>query len=201
MKTRLTLIALALGLVTQINCGSSTTNSNTSNSAPSVATTSPSPSPADETARLLADSATSIPCDDSLLQHVYHPQRLIVKNKCIAVTGTIVDATAPQKKRQPDGVRHEGDGDSHGWLKVDPQFSNLLSAGNMSDEGGNLVFEIVCEFPVTQADAQAACAGYTNSITVPPIGSHVRIVGQYVQDTNHAKWMEIHPVTSITVLP
>ncbi|HWO32868.1 MAG TPA: SH3 domain-containing protein, partial [Candidatus Acidoferrum sp.] len=46
-------------------------------------------------------------CDPSMWTHVYHPQRLIVKQQCIAVTGTIVDATAG---KQPDGVRHEADG-------------------------------------------------------------------------------------------
>lgn len=137
-------------------------------------------------------------CDASLWNHVYHPQRLIVNQQCIAVTGTIVDATAGKK---PDGVRHEKDGDTHGWLKVDPEFQNLLNAGNMSAEGSNLVFEIVCKFPVTQVDAKTACSGYTNMVTLPPVGSHVRIVGTYVQDTFHAKWMEIHPVTSITVVP
>ena len=117
-------------------------------------------------------TSSAIPqCDESLLQHVYKPQRLIVKNNCIAVTGTIVDATASQSKHQPDGVRHEQDGDSHGWLKVDSQFQNLLNAGNASDEGGNLVFEIVCEFPVTQQDARAACQGYTNQIKVPPMSA------------------------------
>jgi hypothetical protein len=114
------------------------------------------------------------------------------------VTGTIVDATAGKKS---DGVRHEADGDTHGWLQVDSGFENLLNAGNESDEGGNLVFEIVCRFPVTQADAKAACEGYTDTVTLPPVGSHVRIVGTYVQDTFHAKWMEIHPVTRITVVP
>jgi hypothetical protein len=29
----------------------------------------------------------------------------------------------------------------------------------------------------------------------------VQIIGAYVRDTNHAQWMEIHPVTSIKVLP
>ncbi len=104
--------------------------------------------------------------------------------------------------RKPDGVRREADGDTHGWLNVDPEFKNLLNAGNMSDEGGNLVFEIVCKFNVTQADAKAACPQtYHSPVEIPPVGSHVRIVGTYVQDTNHAKWMEIHPVTSITVIP
>ena len=137
-------------------------------------------------------------CDATLQSHVYHPARLIVKQQCIAVTGTFVDATAGKK---PDGVRHEKDGDTHGWLKLDSEFQNLVNAGNISAEGGNLVFEIVCKYPVTQTDAKAACQGFTDHVTLPPVGSHVRIVGTYVQDTFHAQWMEIHPVTSITVIP
>jgi hypothetical protein len=139
-------------------------------------------------------------CDPNLWKHVYHAYRLIVKQQCIEVTGTIVDATATQKRKQPDGVRHESDGDTHGWLQVDPEFKNLLNAGNMSDEGGNLVFEIVCRFPVTQKDAQTACQGYNDNVQLPKVGSRVRIVGTYVQDTFHAKWNEIHPVTSITLI-
>jgi len=54
---------------------------------------------------------------------------------------------------------------------------------------------------VTQKDAQSACQGYTDHIVLAPVGSRVRIVGSYVQDTFHAKWNEIHPVTSITVIP
>jgi hypothetical protein len=136
-------------------------------------------------------------CDDTLWAHVYHPTRLIVKQQCIAVTGTLVDAS---NGTEPDGVRHEADGDTHGWLKVDPQFADLLNPGNISNEGGNLVFEIVCKFPVTQTDAQPACSTFHSAITIPRIGSHVRIVGTYVRDTNHAQWMEVHPVTSITVI-
>ena len=137
-------------------------------------------------------------CDPSLWNHVYHAQRLMVIDSCVAVTGTIVDATAGQR---PDGVRHEPDGDTHGWLRVDPQFTDLLNAGNRSNEGGNLVFEIVCKFPVTQADAKIACANYVDRVAIPAVGSHVRIVGTYVQDTFHAQWMEIHPVSSITAIP
>jgi hypothetical protein len=135
-------------------------------------------------------------CDDSLWSHVYHPNRLIVHQKRISVSGTIVDAT---DGREQDGVRHEADGDTHGWLKVDPPYQDLLNAGNASDEGGNLVFEIVCKYPVTQADAKAACSHYQNRVSLPPVGSHVRVVGVYVQDTFHAQWMEIHPVTSIAL--
>jgi len=137
-------------------------------------------------------------CDDTLWNHVYHPHRLIVKQTCMAVTGTIVDATNGNK---PDGVRHEADGDTHGWLKLDPGFEDLLNAGNLNDEGGNLVFEVVCKFPVTQNDAKPACSGFTDPMVIPPVGSHVQIVGSYVRDTNHAHWMEIHPVSSIKVIP
>jgi uncharacterized protein YraI len=137
-------------------------------------------------------------CDTSVWTHVYHPTRLIIKKSCLAVTGTIVDATAGKKS---DGVRHEPDGDTHGWLKLDAGYADLLNAGNKSDEGGNLVFEIVCRFPVTQPDAKKACKGYTDTIHLPPVGSHVRIVGTYVQDTFHAKWNEIHPVSSISEIP
>jgi Bacterial SH3 domain len=137
-------------------------------------------------------------CDSSLWSHVYHSGRLLVKNSCLAVTGTIVDATAGKRS---DGVRHEADGDTHGWLQVDAAYTGLLNAGNKSDEGGNLVFEVVCRFPVTQVDAKKACQGYTDTIQLPLVGSHVRIVGSYVQDTFHAKWNEIHPVSSIAVIP
>jgi hypothetical protein len=137
-------------------------------------------------------------CNPTLWNHVYHPTRLIVKNACATVTGTIVDATSGS---EPDGVRHEADGDTHGWLKVDPQFKDMLNAGNLSAEGGNLVFEIVCRFPVIQADAKQACQGYTDHVQLPAVGSHVSIVGTYVQDTFHAQWNEIHPVTSISVVP
>jgi len=138
-------------------------------------------------------------CDTTLWDHVYKPERLVVKQPCVSVTGTIADATSGKRH---DGVRHEGDGDTHGWLTVDSEFKNLLNAGNLSNENGNLVFEIVCKFQVSQEDAKAACPQtYHSPIQIPPIGSHVRIVGTYVQDMNHAQWMEIHPVTSITVLP
>jgi hypothetical protein len=79
---------------------------------------------------------------------------------------TMVDAT---KGSERDGVRHEADGDTHGWLKLDSQFQNLLNAGNISDEGGNLVFEIVCKFPVTQPDAETACQGFTNQVNLPSV--------------------------------
>lgn len=160
----------------------------------------PAPSPAASTAPASPAGGAAAQCDPSLWTHVYKPERLIAQPQgCISVTGTITDATADEKRHRKDGVRHEADGDTHGWLTLDQPYKNLLNAGNMTHQGGNLVFEIVCRFRVTQPDAEGACEGYTSPIQVPPIGSHVRITGTYVQDTNHGKWMEIHPVSSIVL--
>jgi len=159
--------------------------------APSVPTTEPAVPSA-------PGGAPATACDASLWNHVYHPTRLMVKTACVTVTGTIVDATSGARS---DGVRHEADGDTHGWLRLDPQFQSMLNAGNKSAEGGNLVFEIICRFPVTQKDAQSACSGYTDRVQLPPVGSHVSVTGPYVQDTFHAQWNEIHPVTAISLVP
>lgn len=154
--------------------------------------------PAEPTVTSTPGVASAAACDSTLWNHVYHPTRLIVKSACVTVTGTIVDATSGA---QPDGVRHEADGDTHGWLRVDPQFRSMLNAGNNSAEGGNLVFEIICRYPVTQKDAQSACRGYTDHVQLPPVGSHVSLTGTSVQDTFHAQWNEIHPVSSVSVVP
>jgi hypothetical protein len=141
-------------------------------------------------------SASMTGCRDGRWTHVYNPTRLLVKNDCVIITGTIVDNT---EGRQSDGVRHEPDGDTHGWLRVDPPFASLINPGNSSDEGGNLVFEIVCHYSVTQADAKPACNGFKDHTTIPKAGTHVAIRGTFVQEQNHRKWNEIHPVTSIEV--
>ena len=109
-------------------------------------------------------------CKQSLLKHVYHPNRLIVKKKCVSVTGTIVDAT---NGKRTDGVRHEPDGDTHGWLKPDDQFTNLLNTGNKKKEGGNLVFEIICRFPISQDDAVAPQRGLAASRDILARGRRV----------------------------
>jgi len=161
--------------------------------------TSPPPSAAEAMFALpvgpgVPGSNTTTGCGDDLWKHVYHPFRLLVKQDCITVTGVIVDATAHHRA---DGVRHEPDGDTHGWLKVDPEFEDLLNHGNIAHEQGNLVFELVCHFPVLQPDARRPCRGFHDTTAIPPVGTRVAIRGTFVQDTNHGEWNEIHPVTSI----
>lgn len=144
-------------------------------------------------------SASMVGCGDGLWEHVYHPSRLIVLQDCVTVTGMIVDATANQSHHHADGARHEPDGDTHGWLQVDPQFAAVINAGNTSDEDGNLVFELVCHYTVTQMDAKPACAGFVDHTTIPAVGTHVAITGTFVREKNHKHWNEIHPVSRIQV--
>lgn len=146
----------------------------------------------------VAGSAAMVGCGDGLWKHVYHPSRLVVKQDCVTITGTIVDAT---NHHESDGVRHEGDGDTHGWLKVDPQFAAAINAGNDSAEQGNLVFELVCHYPVKQPDAVSSCTSFADHTVIPPAGTHVAITGTFVQEKNHKKWNEIHPVSKIKIQP
>lgn len=134
-------------------------------------------------------------CDASLWKHVYNPQRLVVKQECITARGTIVDATKGKKK---DGARHEADGDGHNWLKLDPGQENLLLPGNIETQQGNLVFEIICRYRVTQKDAIAACRNFKSTVTLPPVGTHVCVTGPLIEDMDHKPiHREIHPVTKI----
>src|SRR5437660_419165 len=95
-------------------------------------------------------------CDDALWDHVYNHQRLEI-HRCVAVTGTFVDAT---RGRAKDGCRHEADGDSHCWLKLGPGQEQFINAENIKNQDGNLVFEPMCQWRVTQKDAMAVCKGW-----------------------------------------
>ncbi len=53
---------------------------------------------------------------------------------------------------------------------------------------------------VIQPDAQSACAGYHNPLTIPPPGAHVVVTGPWVLDAPHG-WNEIHPLERAEVLP
>jgi hypothetical protein len=137
-------------------------------------------------------------CDGTLAVHVYHPQRLKVIQQCVTVNGVLVDATHGRRK---DGQRHEADGDNHGWLKPDQAFEWTVIAGNKTAEGGNLVLECVCQYPVTQKDAKSACRGFRSKVKIPAVGSHIAVTGVLVEDLDHQPiHRELHPVSVIEVL-
>ena len=125
-------------------------------------------------------------CDPSLWNHVHEPSRLLVKETCRTVTGTKVN-------------HHQSrDGDVVMQVAVDPEFESMLNAGNRQSLNGRLQVEAVCQAPVLKY-AEAACAGFTGTVPIPPDGSRVQITGSVVHDFNHG-WIEIHPVSVITVL-
>ena len=149
----------------------------------SVASTTPfAPSPITPS----TVSTSSNECDQTLWNHIYNPTRLQVVDNCKSVTGMI------------ESKRVEKDGDFHIRVKLDPQFSNMINSANIQNQFGDLVVEPICVNKVTQADAISACQNFHQNISIPPVGSHVKITGSYVLDKEHGSWAEIHPVTSIT---
>jgi len=152
------------------------------------AQTQTAPIPAEITSA--AHSAVTTGCDAELWQHVYHPARLQVVEKSIEVTGTI------------HHIKRETDGDDHIQLKLDPEFQKLLNDRNKTAQAGSLVIEPVCQGPDTQPDAEAACRDFHSPVDVPTAkGAKVKVMGSFVFDgePDHG-WMEIHPVTQITVI-
>ena len=126
-------------------------------------------------------------CDDSLWTHVYRSKRLAVVEKCISVTGTILN------------VKKEADGDDFIQLQLDAQYAKLLNSKNKSAQAGALIVEAICQNAVTQSNAVQACRDYHSAVEVPSGGSHVKVLGSYVLDSEAGSgWMEIHPVTSIS---
>jgi hypothetical protein len=135
----------------------------------------------------LINPSTNQQCDQSLWNHVYHPQRLQIIDGCKTVSGII-----ESKKSEPDG-------DYHIRLKVDPQFSNLINSANVNGQHGDMVVEPICQHTITESIAAAlACSNFHQNINIPEVGSHVNITGSYVLDKEHNSWAEIHPITSIT---
>ena len=101
-----------------------------------------------------------------LLAGVYHPQRLKVKSRCVAASGTV------------ERVKFEAyDGDVHIELRLDRPYGSLASHGN-DQVGGNLVVEIIPQD--------------RSRVAVPGEGERAIVVGPWVEDTAHG-WNEIHP--------
>ena len=128
---------------------------------------------------------------ESLMRHIYSPDRLVPTDKgCITVTGTVI------------GKIPEKDGDFHYQLKLDRgQGRGLVNAKNRTKKlRGFLVFEPICIGKVTQKNAKPFCKNFHQKITLPNKGDRVSVTGIHVLDTKHG-WLELHPVTSIVVLP
>lgn len=153
---------------------------------------SPSPLPSITPFPTVTTSPVSNGCDASLWNHIYNSQRLQVIESCKSVVGTI------------EVVRIEKDGDFHVLLKLDNSSditSNPNFQVNVSKQHGDLVFEPICENPVSQQDVldQGVCNGFSQNFQ-PKVGQHVKVTGSFVLDQQHG-WLELHPVDSIEILP
>lgn len=58
----------------------------------------------------------------------------------------------------------------------------MINSANVQNQFGDLVVEPICVNKVTQEDAILACQNFHQNISIPPIGSHVKITGSYVLD-------------------
>lgn len=127
---------------------------------------------------------------DALMKHIYNSDRLVPTDKgCITVIGRII-AKVP-----------EGDGDFHYRLKLSPgQGSGLINKKNNTKKQKRFfIFEPICIGKVKQNSAKAACRKFHQKITLPNKGDRVSVTGIHVLDKEHG-WLEIHPVTAITLL-
>ena len=80
-------------------------------------------------------------CDQSLWRHIFQWKRLTVIDICKTVSGTIVDRTLQASSNG------EGDGDIHVRVKLDPQFTNILTPSNYAQQDGYLVVEPIVKRP------------------------------------------------------
>lgn len=127
-------------------------------------------------------------CDATLWKHVYKPLRLQVINKCKFVSGIVVI------------VRGEKDGDFHILLKPDKQYQSLINDANIRLQKSSLVLEPIC-MKLPGAEINPACKGFRQDLRIPFPGEHITVTGSYVLDHDHSNWAEIHPVTSLNVIP
>jgi len=148
--------------------------------------------PADKTANFrlpaVAPPPTANPqCDASLWPHMHDVQRIKIVTGCQTVTGVIAT------------VGSSDDGDIDMQLTLDSGFGNLLNNGNITKLNGNLQIEAICQAPVHPdvPDAQRTCANFSGTVPIPAVGTHVRVTGVYVLDSDHG-WMEIHPISVMT---
>jgi hypothetical protein len=128
-------------------------------------------------------------CDRSLWSHIFNPKRLTVIDVCKTVVGTIVN------------IDPREDGDIYIVVKLDPQFTSILTPANYAQRNGYLVVESICQTTPKTPAVVPYCQNFHRNVNIPPVGTHVTITGSYVLDEENGRWAEIHPVTSIVPSP
>lgn len=140
----------------------------------------------------LAKQFASSGCPDDpaayLKKHIWSPSRLEIIEPCITVTGILTD------------VRPILDGDLHIRLRLDPPYEGLLNVANRRRQAGQLVIEPACRWAPWRRNSTGPCKNRGYSLTIPKIGTRVRITGTFVFDRDHA-WNELHPIFRLDPFP
>lgn len=142
-------------------------------------------------------------CDMTLNKFVYDDdnddrlKKYFPGTSCMSMTGTI-------------GASESGDDNPDSDLvvdfRLDPDYTQFLNNFNKAPKpqgnDGFMVVEAICQGSIKLADVKKACAGFpaNKKFVLPAPGTHVKITGIVVTDNNH-HWNELHPITSIIVLP
>ena len=177
------LLSLAILLTTGCTGPGTASSQNVQSTLP-VSTAAVTSGPQTTSSPNITPTPSPVSCDESLWNHVYNPQRLHRIEDCKTVSGTVT------------AVKKEPDGDYHIRLTLDSPFSNMINQKNIDGQHGDLVLEPICQNKITQEDAKDACLGFTYQVFIPKAGEHVKVLGDYVLDSEHG-WNELHPVYSI----
>jgi hypothetical protein len=138
------------------------------------------------------------------LDGVYLPHRLVVKKRCVTVSGRV------------DCVHREPDGDVHIELRLSRRYRHLLTAANRyqrcpGHRGPHLVVEIIPQHGEPPFPDNSATRASFVSPKAPRPGQRIKVTGPYVWDTNAlhdliypgrhiANWAEVHPAWNVTVI-
>lgn len=114
---------------------------------------------------------------------VWGPQRLRVIDTCVTVSG-VIEGIAPQ-------YGPANDNDFQMDIKLDPQYTSLLSVGNYVVGGALMHAEVV---PSDQGPLAA-------QLSAMHPGERITISGALILDTDHGYGAEIHPVWAILLGP
>ncbi len=175
----LAILALVIGVTACLPTVTPTTNPITPTLTISPTTPTPTTAPVTPTVPM-----TSCTIGDQI-PYVYHDYRLTKVTDCSHAIGVV------------DALRQEADGDIHLALQcANDACKALLTAGNTTNQHGDLVVEFVCVYPPTQADAVQPCSADPNPFKpaqAPQVGQCIWIDGRGVSDGIHG-WGEIHPV-------
>lgn len=118
--------------------------------------------------------------------NVYSPERLVMVNPCMTVTGVVA------------AIAHDADGDTRVELALDYGLEAVLNMANLTSLNGHLDVRFVCTDPIGAIAAQA-CAAYRSAPALPAVGAHVQLTGPLVRD-KVSGLNQIHPVWAVSAV-